>query len=103
MTLYFTVINQRIERSDTEKPVAGSTGWLTAHFSFGAEWADLAKTAIFRAVSGVAYEAALDADGECEVPASAIATSGTVYVSVRGVSGATVIVPTSSCPVRIYP
>lgn len=104
MQLKFTVQNQRIIRTDTEKPVAGSVGYLTALFTFSEDWAGLIKTAIFRAGSGTAYEVVLDADDECDVPEAAI-VSGTMYVSVRGDSttGDTVFLPTQGYSVQIYP
>ena len=104
MQLKFTVTAQRISRTDAERPVAGSVGYLTAAFLFSVDWDDLVKTAIFRAGSGTAYEVELDADNACIIPADAI-VSGTMYVSVRGdsASGDTVFLPTQGYPVQVYP
>lgn len=104
MQLKFEIKNQRIARTDTEKPVAGSAGYLTALFTFSDDWTGLTKTAIFRAGSGTAYEVALDSNDECLVPHEAI-VSGTMYVSVRGdsVTGDTVFLPTQGYPAQIYP
>lgn len=104
MQLKFTVQNQRIARTDAEKPVAGSVGYLTALFSFSADWDGLTKTAIFRAGSGTPYEVQLDSDEACIVPHEAI-VSGTMYVSLRGDSagGETVFLPTQGYPMQIYP
>lgn len=103
MQLQFTVQNQRITRTDTEKPVAGSVGYLTAAFVFSDDWDDLVKTAIFRAGSGTPYEVQLDTEDKCTVPHEAIVT-GTMYVSVRGdsVTGDTVLITTMAYPVQIY-
>jgi len=103
MQLEFTVTYQRISRDDTEKPVAGSVGYLTAAFTFSADWDGLVKTAIFRAGTGTPYEIEL-VDDICYVPSAAI-VSGTMYVSVRGdsVTGDTVFLPTQGYPVQIYP
>lgn len=104
MQLKFMVQNQRITRSDIEKPVAGSVGYLTALFVFSDDWVGLIKTAIFRAGSGTPYEVQLDADNTCDVPSAAI-VAGTMYVSVRGdsVTGDTVFLPTQGYPMQIYP
>jgi hypothetical protein len=104
MQLKFTVQNQRIARADTEKPVAGSVGYLTAAFTFTVDWTNLIKTAIFRAGTGTPYEVQLDANDECDVATQAIA-SGTMYVSVRGdsITGDTVFLPTTAYPIQIYP
>lgn len=104
MQLLFIVDHQRIVRIDTEKPVAGSVGYLTAAFTFSVDWSGLIKTAVFRAGSGTPYEVQLDANDECDVPSAAI-VSGTMYVSLRGdsVTGETVFLPTQGYPVQIYP
>lgn len=104
MQLKFTVANQRINRTDSEKPVAGSAGYLTALFTFSSDWDGLVKTAIFRAGTGTPYEVLIAADGTCDVATQAI-VSGTMYVSVRGdsVSGDTVFLPTTAWAVTIYP
>jgi len=103
MQLKFAVQNQRIARTDTEKPVAGSVGYLTAAFTFTVDWTNLIKTAIFRAGTGTPYEVQLDANDECDVATQAIAP-GTMYVSVRGdsVSGDTVLITTMAYPVQVY-
>jgi len=104
MQLDFTVTSQRISRTDEEKPVASSVGYLTAAFIFSTDWDDLVKTAIFQAGAGTPYEVALDADDECDVP-SAVIVSGTMYISVRGdsASGDTVFLPTQAFGIQIYP
>lgn len=103
MQLIFTVQNQRIARTDNEKPVAGSVGYLTALFTFSADWDGLIKTAIFRAGTATPYEVLIADDGTCEVAIQAI-VSGTMYVSVRGdsVTGDTVFLPTAANAVQIY-
>ena len=103
MQLKFEIKNQRIYRTDNEKPVAGSVGYLTAQFTFSADWDGLIKTAIFRAGTGTPYEVLIADDGTCEVATQAI-VSDTMYVGVRGdsVSGDTVFLPTAANEVLIY-
>lgn len=104
MQLKFTIKNQRIARTDSEKPVAGSVGYLTALFTFSADWDGLVKTAIFRAGTDTPYEVLIADDGTCEVATQAI-VAGTMFVSVRGDSatGVTVFLPTAANAVQIYP
>ncbi len=102
MQLKFTVVNQRIARIDTEKPVAGSVGYLNALFSFSTDWEGLIKTAIFRAGSDAPYEVLIADDGTCDVATQAI-IAGTMYVSVRGDSanGDVIFLPTLAWGVPI--
>lgn len=84
----FTVINQRLIRTDSFYPVEKSTNYLLAHFDFQtSDWDGTEKTAKFKNPStGEVYDTILDED-HCVVPWEAISDSGFVEASVHGVNG----------------
>ena len=89
--LRFIVNGQTLTRVDKFNPATDSEGYLQARFEFSADWAGTAKVAQFRnALSGRAYQAALDGSGACTVPAEVLtceASSRNYFtVNVYGVS-----------------
>ncbi len=61
MELKFKVNKQHISRTDGEKAVADSRNYLSCAFSFGEDWNDMAKTAVFKKESTV-YHVVLSDD-----------------------------------------
>ena len=86
--LKFTVINQRLIRTDSFYPVEKSRAYLLAKFDFQTfDWDGTEKTAKFKNPStGEVHDAILDED-HCVIPWEAISDSGFVEASVHGVNG----------------
>lgn len=84
----FSVVNQKIRRTDSLAVVADSQNYLYAKFNFETyQWSGLTKTALFRAgTSGQVYEMILEDDDTCEVPHEVL-TEGDKYVYVSVFAG----------------
>lgn len=81
----FSVVNQKIRRTDELDVVADSQNYLTAKFNFETfQWEGLTKTALFRiGTTGTVYGMVLDDDDTCEVPHEVLAEGGHyIHVSV---------------------
>ena len=78
--LQFEVTHQTVNRVDTFKPVAGSKGYLSAHFEFLTDEWNNTVTAIFTK-GDISYEVLLDADNNCVVPWEVITEGGDIFVS----------------------
>lgn len=81
----FSVVNQRIRRTDELDVVADSQNYLTAKFNFETfQWEGLTKTALFRiGTTGTVYGMVLDDDDTCEVPHEVLVEGGHyIHVSV---------------------
>lgn len=104
--LQFSIKNQTLKRTDTQKPQAGQP--ITCHFSFVTDdWQNLRKQAIFRTSgSDTPYIQDLYVTDSCDVPSDLL--TGTelriLTVSILG-SGADnhVIVTTAPVYVLVYP
>lgn len=79
MNISFNIAGQILKRIDSNKIVADSRNYLTAHFKFTDEWNGLDKTALF---NGIAVK--LDNNNSCYVPDTAIYKVKTLVVSVYG-------------------
>ena len=82
--LTFSVNKQIITRTDGDITIADSVEYLTASFTFSDEWADCAKTVIFR--TGDTIKSLLLENDTCVVPWEVIKLGG-FKVSVIGVNG----------------
>lgn len=85
--LKFNIDAQHITKDpdcDFSGLVAGTSGYLKAHFTFSPEWQNCAMAASFW--RGGKEHAAILKDGECDIPEEALAGS-TFRVSVTGLRG----------------
>ena len=82
--LTFNVNKQIITRTDGDITIADSVEYLTASFTFSEEWADCAKTVIFR--TGAMIKSLLLENDACVVPWEVIKFGG-FSISVIGVRG----------------
>ena len=87
-TLHFTAEGQRLSRTDSWRPVAGSSGYLRCEFELGPEWEGLDVTARFSAPGGAYAEVPLS-DGACDVP-DEVAQGSFWRVSLSGEGGGSV-------------
>ena len=82
--LKFNINAQQITKApdcDFSKLVAGTSGYLRAHFTFSPEWDDCVKIAQFW--RGTKEHAVLIENGYCDIPSEAL-TGTTFKVSVLG-------------------
>lgn len=103
--LQFTIKNQTLKRTDTQKPVAGQP--ITCHFTFTDDWQNLTKKAVFRASgSDTPHILDLDDTDSCDVPDELLLGTELriLTVSILG-NGADnhVIVTTAPVYVLVYP
>lgn len=85
--LRFNVEKQRITKDETcdfSGLVAGSVGYLRAHFHFSEEWSSYTMRIARFWNNGVEHSAFIDSNNECEIPPEAL-TSEIFRVSVMGV------------------
>ena len=97
--LYFNVNAQKIEKApncDFSKLVAGTSGYLRAHFTFSPEWNDCIKVARFW--RGKKEYAVILQNDECDIPAEALKGS-TFRVSALGQRG-DYRITTNEIPIR---
>ena len=87
MDLEFTINNQTLKRTDSNKPVDYSNEYLKCQFDFlSDDWEDLGKFAIFR-TGDKNYRVAIN-DGECIVPFDALQVNQ-FALTVYGIDGDT--------------
>lgn len=103
--LQFSIKNQTLKRTDTQKPQAGQP--ITCHFSFTHDWQNLRKQAIFRTSgSDTPHIRDLYITDSCDVPDELLLGTELriLTVSILG-SGADnhVIVTTAPVYVLVYP
>lgn len=104
MQLEFTITNQTLKRTDTQKVVENSAGYLTAHFDLPSEYSGVVA-AYFRVThNGTTTDAppvSLDSNNICTVPSSII-KSGILRVSIT-CTNTNLFVPTNSEIISILP
>ena len=88
-----------ILQGDPEPLTAGMTGVVEVRFTFSADWAGLAKTAVFsNGVRTVRVEEAYWDEGVCLIPREVLRTAGkTVMAGVYGTNGLHLVLPTVWC------
>ena len=98
--LKFIVTGQVIQKDPTcdfSNIVPGSSGYLTAHFTFSAEWEGCVKAASFWAAGD--EHAELLTDDACTIPAAAL-VGRKFEVSVTGAGPGSYYIPTGRATVR---
>ena len=87
-TLEFRVRGLRIsyEPDDGPAPVAGSAGYLRAHFALGPDWRGMKIAASFYDERDVEHAVLLDRQRRCQVP-DAVTGCRTFRVSLTGING----------------
>lgn len=82
MKIKFSVLNQTLTREDFNKVIADSKNYLTAEFTFSADWDNVSKVAQFTK-DDETYNVDI-IDGACPVPWEVLQGGGNFYVNVFG-------------------